>query len=164
MNKWLTILFIVLIVTISWIATTQITRDTVLTEAQAISRVETFYNSTVESVIQQGSHYVITFATNYGIYEIAVDEKNGRFSQLHLIHRLSVENTPQPNEQPSPLIPVKQAETIALSAYAGELEETTFYAAADGGYYLIEIDAEPEDVILQIHAVTGKILSVAFEE
>lgn len=175
MNKWLALPAVIVIALIIWTATTQITRETILNDVQANSRVKTFYNGDVQSTIKKGTHYFITFQTKHGIYEVAVDEENGRFSQLHLIQSFATsetqtaettDETPAQNESPStvPRITSAQARTIALNTYTGEIEQLTFHNAADGGYYLVEIDTELEDVILQIHAMTGKVLSVSFED
>lgn len=165
MNKWLTIPAIIVIALIIWTATTQITRETILNEAQATSRVETFYNGDVRSTIKKGAQYFITFATKHGIYEVAVDENNGRFSQLHLIQTLSLPETvkPTPSETTTRMTP-EQIQSIALQAYRGEIDALTFHESVDGGYYLVEVDTEEEEFVLQIHAVTGKILSVSFKD
>lgn len=164
MNKWLAIPALLIIALIIWTATTQITRETILNEVQAASRVETFYNGEVRSTIKKGTHYFITFATKYGVYEVAVDEDNGRFSQLHLIQTLTpLTDEPAVSETP-PRMTTAQIRAIATQAYLGEIEALTFHESAEGGYYLVEVDTEEEDVVLQIHAVTGKTLSVSFQD
>lgn len=164
MNKWLAIPAVLVIILIIWTATTQITRETILTETQATSRVETFYNGEVRHTIKKGAQYFITFATANGVYEIAVDEENGRFSQLHLIQTLSPPISESPALVEEPRITKEQAQLIATQAYDGVIEEIIFRESADGGYYLVEIETENEDIILQIHAITGKVLSVSFED
>ncbi|MER2107685.1 MAG: PepSY domain-containing protein [Solibacillus sp.] len=164
MNKWLAVPAIIVITLIIWTATTQITRETILNETQASSRVETFYNGDVQHTIKKGVHYFILFETAHGIYEVAVDEENGRFSQLHLIQSLTpTQEEPAPSEA-APRVTTEQARTIAKQAYNGDVEEIVFHESTDGGYYLVEIDTENADLILQIHAITGKVLSVSFEE
>lgn len=165
MNKWLVVPALIVIALIIWTATTQITRETILNETQATSRVETFYNGEVRSTIKKGTQYFITFTTKGGVYEVAVDEDNGRFSQLHLIQTLTppVTNEPTPPET-SPRMTPAQIREIATQTYRGEIEALTFHESAEGGYYLVEVDTEEEDIVLQIHAVTGKILSVSFQE
>lgn len=164
MSKWLAVPALLVITLIIWTATTQITRETILNETQAASRVETFYNGDVQHTIKKGAHYFITFKTAHGIYEVAVDEENGRFSQLHFIHALTtLEEKPAPSEV-APRMTAEQVRILAKQAYPGEIEEIIFRDSADGGYYLVDMDTENEEIILQIHAVTGKILSVSFEE
>lgn len=164
MNKWLAIPALLIIALIVWTATTQITRETILNEVQATSRVETFYNGEVRSTIKKGTQYFITFATTYGVYGIVVDEDNGRFSQLHLIQTLTPStDEPTPSETP-PRMTTAQIRAITTQAYLGEIEALMFYESAEGGYYLVEVDTEEEDVVLQIHAITGKILSVSFQD
>ena len=170
MNKWLALPAMLVIVLIIWTATTHITRETILSETQAISRVETFYNGKVQNTIKKDAQYFVTFETGYGIYEVAVDEENGRFSQLHVIQKftptdkLPSESPSKSDEQVQPHITAEQARIIALDTYAGEVEDISYFTTTDGGYYLVEVDTENADLILQIHAVTGKILSVSFED
>ena len=54
--------------------------------------------------------------------------------------------------------------SIASAQFTGEIEDIDFENTADGGYYLVEIDTAEEEVTVQIHAITGKILSVSFDE
>lgn len=163
MNRWLLIPALLVLLLIGWTATTQITKETILSEAQISSRVETFYNGTVGNHVKKGDQYFVTFTTANGIYEIAVDEDNGRFSQLTLIKEIHAQVEEKPPVAPPVVLTKEQARIIAQKQYMGEIEVITFRDTADGGYYLVEIDAE-ENVTLQIHAVTGQILSVSFED
>jgi len=75
---------------------------------------------------------------------------------------------PKPNipaTEPKPiLLTEQQVISIASAQFTGEVEDVDFENAADGGYYLVEIDTAEEEVTVQIHAITGKILSVSFDE
>lgn len=188
MNKWLLLPTVLVIALIIWTATTQIMKETILSEAQISSRVETFYNGQAKSVLKKGEQYFVTFTTEEGVYEVAVDEENGRFSQLSLLKEIQPPSEqsekPAPTEQaPTPAAPevtpqkpqeeakptqqirltTQQIRALAQKQYTGEIEDIAFHSTSTGGYYLVEIDAE-EDVTLQIHAVTGKVLSVSFED
>ncbi|WP_332648678.1 PepSY domain-containing protein [Lysinibacillus sp. 54212] len=71
--------------------------------------------------------------------------------------------TPPPSQKPVTLTE-GQIITIAKKQIQGEIEDIQYYSTSDGGYYLVEIDGEEEEAVLQIHAVTGKILSVSFDD
>lgn len=172
------------------IAIDRITEDTSLSEWQIASRVEALYGGVVDNTIKQDGVYAVTFSTAQATYEITVDEVNGRFSNLTLIYEkptvvqeeentTSMPNAPddtntqleQPNtvqtptpEQKPVLLTEQQVKSIALAQFTGEIEDIDFENSADGGYYLIEIDTETEEIIVQIHAITGKILSVSFDD
>ena len=72
-------------------------------------------------------------------------------------------NTPATEPKPI-LLTEQQVISIASAQFTGEVEDVDFENAADGGYYLVEIDTAEEEVTVQIHAITGKILSVSFDE
>lgn len=61
-------------------------------------------------------------------------------------------------------ITAAKAQQIALKQLAGEVDDIEYVRTSDGGYYLIDIEAEEEDATFQIHAVTGKILSVSYDD
>jgi uncharacterized membrane protein YkoI len=62
-----------------------------------------------------------------------------------------------------------QAIEIALRELKGEVEYVVFEKTDDGGYYLVEIEQDNEDTddleaVFHIHAVTGKILFVEWDD
>jgi len=173
------------------IAIRHITEDTSLSEKQIASRVEALYGGVVDNTIKQDDVYIVTFSTAQATYEVTVDEVNGRFSHLTLIYEQptvvqddtnegETTSEPQPDSQVKPSDPPKpntpatepkpillteqQVLSIASAQFTGEIEDVDFENAADGGYYLVEIDTAEEEVTVQIHAITGKILSVSFDE
>lgn len=78
------------------------------------------------------------------------------------------QTNPTPAPAPQPAKPVQisasSAEQIALKQMNGELEDTKFYNTADGGYYIVEVETEEQEAAFQIHAITGKILSVVYDD
>ena len=69
-------------------------------------------------------------------------------------------------QQPKPVKPLlteQQAIAIALKEVPGELDSVEFKSSADGGSYFVEIEQEDE-VTVQIHAITGKILSIQYDD
>lgn len=177
----LTVCIVCLLAVLFIIAIRHITEDTSLSEQQIISRVEALYGGVVDNTIKQDEAYFVTFSTEQATYEVTVDEVNGRFSHLTLIHERPTEEqhtTPTPDVadsqvQPSSppasaqkpiLLTEQQVLSIASAQFTGEIEDIDFENTADGGYYLVEIDTAEEEVTVQIHAITGKILSVSFDE
>lgn len=72
-----------------------------------------------------------------------------------------------PQKPPKPLLSVAQAKEIALKEVKGEVDSVEYKATSDGGHYFIEIeleDDEMDEANVQVHAVTGKILSIQFED
>ena len=177
----LTVCIVCLLAVLFIIAIRHITEDTSLSEQQIISRVEALYGGVVDNTIKQDEAYFVTFSTEQATYEVTVDEVNGRFSHLTLIHEHPTEEqhtTPTPDVADSQVQPAsppasaqkpillteQQVLSIASAQFTGEIEDIDFENTADGGYYLVEIDTAEGEVTVQIHAITGKILSVSFDE
>ena len=177
----LTVCIVILLAVLFMIAIRHITADTSLSEKQIISRVEALYGGVVGHTIKQGEIYFVTFSTAQATYEVTVDEVNGRFSNLTVIYEQKTEEQPttpapdvadtqvKPSSPPASaqkpvLLTEQQVIAIASAQFTGEIEEIDFENTADGGYYLVEIDTAEEEVTVQIHAITGKILSVSFDQ
>ena len=66
------------------------------------------------------------------------------------------------------LISKKEAIQIALSQLKGEVDDVDFVRTSEGGYYLVEIevdnDERGDEAVYQIHAISGKILSVTWDD
>ena len=76
------------------------------------------------------------------------------------------------NEQKNVLISEKQAANIGMaqlpSGMVGEVDDVDFVKTTDGGYYLVQIDIDTDDdldeVTYQIHAISGKVLTVTWDD
>ncbi|VDG98337.1 Peptidase propeptide and YPEB domain [Lysinibacillus sphaericus] len=88
---------------------------------------------------------------------------------------------PKPQEKPQPKPPVnkpapqktvllteQQAIQIALRQLNGEVDDVDFVETSEGGYYLVEIEIDvdegPDEATYQIHAISGKIMSVTWDD
>lgn len=177
----ITICIVCLLAVLFIIAIRHITEDTSLSKKQIASRVEALYGGVVDNLIKQDDVYFVTFSTAQATYEVMVDEVNGRFSNLTLIYEqppveqngdsaTDEPNQTEPSQPNSPpvekpvLLTEQQVISIVSAQFTGEIEDIDFENTADGGYYLVEIDTAAEEVTVQIHAITGKILSVSFDE
>ena len=83
------------------------------------------------------------------------------------------EKKPQPKpQQPAPqktvLLTEQQAIQIALRQLNGEVDDVDFVKTSEGGYYLVEIEIDvddgPDEATYQIHAISGKIMSVTWDD
>lgn len=74
--------------------------------------------------------------------------------------------TPKPTvpKQPPTVITEQQAIKIALKEVAGELDSIDFNQTTDGGLYEIEVEQEDDEVLVLVHAITGEILSIKYED
>lgn len=182
------------ILIMSYFAYNQLVTSTTLSKKDIESRIAALYSGNVQTMTKNGSQYNVTFSVEDYIYEVVINEDYGTFEQLVLIKEgtptadkppaLEVpeepnetpdepvqkpESTPKP--QPAPTKPERlteqQAIAIAKKQAVGTVEDIEFYPNANGGYYIVEIENDNddgEDVTLQIHAITGKVLSVSFDD
>lgn len=78
----------------------------------------------------------------------------------------------QEKQQTRVLISEQKAMNIGMNQLPagtiGEVDDVEFVNSADGGYYLVEIEIDTEDdrdgVTYQIHAITGKVLAVSWDD
>lgn len=63
------------------------------------------------------------------------------------------------------LITKEKAISIAKTQLKGEVDDFSYEKTNDGGYYLIEIEAaDDREGTFQIHAISGKIMSVTWDD
>ena len=69
-------------------------------------------------------------------------------------------------KQPEAMKPLteQQASEIALSKFSGEVDEIEFVDTVDGGYYNVDIDNGEDEATLQIHALTGEVLTITYDD
>lgn len=87
-------------------------------------------------------------------------------------HKPQVQPTPQPEKKKSVILTGQQAVNIALTRLNAsvpvEVDDVDFVETQQGGYYLVELeldtDADLDEVVYQIHAISGKVLSVSWDD
>ncbi|REB06136.1 hypothetical protein DVB69_13900 [Sporosarcina sp. BI001-red] len=71
-------------------------------------------------------------------------------------------------QQNTVIISKQQAIKIALGQLNGEVDDVDFVNTSEGGYYLVEIEIDvddgPDEATYQIHAISGKIMSVTWDD
>ncbi|RKQ16435.1 PepSY domain-containing protein [Ureibacillus endophyticus] len=114
---------------------------------------------TIQSITLQQSEvptYKIEITENETLKIVTVNAKTGEV--------LSEQVKQQNNTKNETIISKNQAKNIALSQLKGKVEYIIFEESSNGGYYLIEIETEEKSSTFQIHAISGKILSVTHEK
>ncbi|SEI96372.1 Peptidase propeptide and YPEB domain-containing protein [Bhargavaea ginsengi] len=78
------------------------------------------------------------------------------------------EETPPAQEAPKPSVRLTpgEAANIALKEVAGDLDDDIdFEETQDGGYYIVQVETvDDREADIQIHAITGKILTVSWDD
>ncbi|WP_052130015.1 PepSY domain-containing protein [Ureibacillus sinduriensis] len=114
---------------------------------------------TVRSISLQDAeeepHYIVEISEQEILKTLLVNAITGEI----LTEDVKQQNAP--NAQAATIISSEKAKQIALSQLNGTVEYVVYEGANDGGYYLVEIDGENEEATFQIHAVSGKVMSVS---
>jgi len=127
-----------------------------LTEKQIRQMVKKEYGD-VESVMLTDSVYTVRVENKKIQMDLTLDGYTGE---------LLAEKKVEPQEQPieEPIITEQQAIQIALKQLKGEVDSVDFEETSEGGYYLVEIETQEDEATFQIHAVSGKVLSVTWDD
>lgn len=104
--------------------------------------------------------YEVEAVKNQELVKVVVDAISGEI--------ISAE--PQGTTGENVLITREEAIEIALEQLYGEVEYVKFEQTDDGGFYFVEIEQDDDDdgddleAVFQIHAITGKIISVEWDD
>ena len=98
--------------------------------------------------------YEVEVAKNQTLLKVIVNAQTGEV----------MKEEEQPSSTKNTLITREEAIEIALGQLYGEVEYVKFIDNEDGGYYLVEIEQDRDDddieAVFQIHAITGKIMTI----
>lgn len=138
-------------------------------------KIKDIYNAEVQTLVKEKDHFVGSFNKDGSIFEVNVNAVTGQFSDLKLIHKNENKQsgeTPKENELASsspsekatkPLLSEQQVVDIVLKEVPGEVDSVEFEGNAEGGIYFVEIEQE-EDVTVQVHAITGEIIVIKYDD
>lgn len=182
----LPVLLVIGIISLSLYAYNQIMTKTTFGEAEIKNRVESLFNGEVQSVTKTNKQYEVTFSKNDFLYEMSVDETEGTFSNITLIKEGTIKEEPPVEELSEKELPAETEKTeekptteeleavkslteqqvieIARSQFRGEVDEIEFVGTNEGGYYNVDIENNEDEATLQIHALTGKILTITYDD
>ena len=127
-----------------------------LTEKQIRQMVKKEYGD-VESVMLTDSVYTVRVENEKIQKDLTLDGYTG-----DVLAERKVETQGQSIEEP--IITKQQAIQIALKQLKGEVDSVDFEETSEGGYYLVEIETQEDEATFQIHAVSGKVLSVTWDD
>nr|WP_106781441.1 PepSY domain-containing protein [Lysinibacillus timonensis] len=115
------------------------------------------YKGTVHSIALQMNgptpQYIVEITENEVLKTIIVDAETGAVDSENVRE--------QTGTNPSVVvISSEKARDIALSRLDGIVQYVVFEQSSNGGYYLVEITTPEQRAIFEIHAISGKVLSV----
>ena len=138
------------------------------------TKIEETYSGKVKSMIITGNNeYEVEMESKAAIYAMKLDATTGKVNTMEKVSAapieskdIVVEEEPLTGKQITPtLISESKAIEIAQSRLSGELEDVSFEKTNEGGYFLVEIDGDDDqDAVIQVHAISGKILSVTLDD
>ncbi|MCM3744387.1 PepSY domain-containing protein [Sporosarcina luteola] len=191
MNIWNKPWFIPIVLTIIIVVAGQLYTSGKLTKAEALpeqeirSQLAMIYDGEVKDLLLDGSVYKAIVIRAGMEYAVEVDASTSKILSLIQTRDTAkadgdvpdankAPNTsmPRDNTQKTVLISEKKAEEIALAqlpaGMIGEVDDVDFVNSAEGGYYLVQLDIETTDdmdeVTYQIHAISGKVLTVTWDD
>lgn len=103
--------------------------------------------------------FEIEVAKNKALVKLVIDAISGEITSEET-QEVTGENT---------LITREEAIEIALEQLSGEVEYVNYKKTDDGGFYLVEIEQDNDDeddleAVFEIHAITGEIMSVKWDD
>ena len=162
-------LLLICIILCAAYAYNQIISKTTFGEAEIKNRVSSLYNGEVQAIAKKKDQYEVTFRKNDYIYQVLVNEEEGTFSDLKVIKEGAKkeidasEETPAEQEELKPLTK-EEVVKIARSQFAGSVDDIEFVATDDGGYYNVDLENQEDEATLQIHALTGEIITIKYDD
>lgn len=153
-----------------------------LSQKEAKDLVEKRYKGEITKVEQDDDKYVIEMDRNQIIYEIKLDASNGEvlsFSKVGsrkneeekepIVEDHSVQENQQElgeaESQTKVILTEAAAKEIALKEVDGIVDDIDLETSGDLMYYLVEIDtADDREAVVEIHASTGKVISVTWDD
>ncbi|RTQ93642.1 PepSY domain-containing protein [Lysinibacillus telephonicus] len=120
--------------------------------------IKSLNKGTIQSITLQNQddkqQYIVEISDNQALKTIVVHAQTGEI----LSEKIQEQNATESNNPV--IITSEKAKQIALSQLRGSIEYVVYKESSDGGYYLVEVDGEDNEAVFQIHAVSGKVLSV----
>jgi uncharacterized membrane protein YkoI len=178
-KKWLFValcLCVIAIIASLYVKNQTFARQISATEAK--EKVEQLYSGEVLSTIEKDSNFLLSLALPTGEYEVVLDRDSGEILSMIKIKTTPTESTvdqgseveeptePTPsNEEIPSQITEQEAITIALKQMPGTFEEIELKESDGVSYYLVEIEEDDQqEATIQVHSITGEIMSVTYDD
>ena len=173
----LPILLLICIILCAGYAYNQIITKTSFGETDIKNRVSSLYNGEVQAITKKNKQYEVTFEKEDNVYQVMVNEAEGTFSELTVIKEgaeqaeqteITEETTPAGEKpaEPEEIKPLTEAQVrdIARSKFNGSVDEVEYVTTDEGGYYNVDMENEEDEATLQIHALTGEIITITYDD
>jgi uncharacterized membrane protein YkoI len=154
-----------------------------LSVAEARDKIQDLYKGEIIEVTEHKTTYRMTLLLDTGIYEIEIDRDTGEIGRVTRIKKDPKDSnidpeinesenpaSPKTNEQPESEIPAQQiseAEAIGISLanVTGEVDDVDLEQSGGETYYLVKIKTvNGDEGTVQIHAITGEVMSISWDD
>lgn len=160
---------------IVWQLLIRMTGSEPMTVREASSKVESLYNGKIVNVQEQKNLFVIVIELASGIYEIEVDRDTGEIGSLTPVNHKAGEESQQENPSSqapntnvpnsSQVITEEEAKAIALQQISGKVDELLIKDIDGVTYYFVKVEQQSgEEGIVQIHGLTGDVVSITWDD
>lgn len=135
-----------------------------LSHAELAERIQVIYDVKPTYIAEQQDRAIFRFKKDGITYNITVDELDGHVEKLVKIAGTYSVPEKQQDDSMTKMLTDDEAIAIAHKELAGSVEALSYRSTSDGGYYLIDIDGDDAEATFQIHALSGEILSITWDD
>lgn len=142
---------------------TQLKKQPLTVEALT-GEIQSVYSIAPRYVEQDAQQAIFSFEKNGIEYELAIDRYSGHVQRLE--KKSGAYQTPKEQDdiETIPILTEDEAIEIARQKLKGDVDSLHYKNGSDGGYYLIEIERGDKEATFQIHARSGEILSITWDD
>ncbi|WP_298785209.1 PepSY domain-containing protein [uncultured Marinococcus sp.] len=133
----------------------------VLTEEEVRTRAQEETDLTIEEIgrdTREGTAvYVVEFTEGEALEELIIDARSGDV--------LEEKEQGDREDPPETVLSEQEAAEVAGEEIDGEVDDVDFETSDAGEpFYYVEIEQEDEEATVQVHGITGEILSVTWDD
>ena len=128
-------------------------------QEEIIAYVKKEYDGSLERIVLNSQSeppmYSVEIAKDETLITLSIDANTG----------IVLDTTEKQTTAEQALLTKEQAISKAKTQLNGKVEYIVYEETSDGGYYLIEIESDDDqEAIIQVHGVSGEILSVTWDD
>ena len=124
------------------------------------------YKGKISFVEEHKGSYLVAMTLETGDYELEVSKEDGAIIRLQRTKELSSkkDTSDKQKEKTQPLTE-DQARDIALQRVSGHVDDVDYESSDEGSYFLVEIERKNgSEVTVQVNDVTGKVMSISWDD
>lgn len=134
-----------------------------VTAKEAEQKLLSLYPGTILTFHALDDTYVAKVETETGVYQFELAKSDGRVLGLQLIEPTNTEASPEPQPEETPLTEAEATE-IALREVDGQVDDVDTGESNGEPFFLVEIERDDGEAVVQVHAITGEIMTITWDE